>query len=251
MPNDTNKKPSFMRRFIPKAWVVLQFLFNSALGLGLTLTTIITLVLVGLTDIVKWVQHPYVYCTAAIFLFLWWTYIGIVILKNQNIIRTVRVVRNYAHTLITDPGWTAGVAKYPPNHLEHANKDALQLFCQFRNVHNEPLRVRIEDIRVVLDGRSCDDFASKRDDVIISPFGTKNINCGAVVWDVQKRHLLGTTSIKLIYGPVEGNFERIFILRNKIQIMINPENAPPGAAQSSLLAELVEEKDQPYAGQQN
>lgn len=188
----------------------------------------------------QWVQQPTVYTSAGVFLFMLWTYIGLTVLRDRQKPQFVRVAHDYAYGLILDGGWQPTFAKFASNHPNSPNAEAIMITCNYRNVSAGPLRMKIEEFRVILNNRTNDDSEIVPEQIFarLAPMG---IRCGGVPRDASESHLTGKLSLKFLYGHPDGDFVRRYTLKLNIQIAIDTLTK-----QFSISDHSVDIKDEPY-----
>ena len=208
--------------------------------LGLTVTILGTALVAISATIIHWVQSPSVYASAATFLFLLWTCIGISILRSRNATQTVRLAHDYAYSIILDGGWKILLGQAKPNHPTSPNEDSISLNLSFRNVCAGPIRVKVEEFHIVLDGRANEDSVSSLE-LRVPRMGQKGIQSGGIRRDTSKTNYSGTARLKLSYGPPEGPFVRTYKLRVKVQVAFDP-----ASGNGIVFDEITDESDIPY-----
>jgi hypothetical protein len=203
---------------------------------SLTVSVLVGALLATWGSALVWIQKPAVYVPALAFLFVLWVFVGLAILWNRKHPQSVRIAHEYAYSLIPE-ATQAMLAQVGPHH-----EPAVALVFNFRNVGAGPLRLRVEDLRVVIDARTNDDIPPNLE-VTLARMGSKGIRTivrrtpGMGVYE-------GTATLKLLYGPPDVKPVRRYIL--KVKVNINSDEAPPAAHYSD---EIVEEKDTPYSGE--
>lgn len=184
------------------------------------------------TTVLEWVEKPAIQVFAGVFLFSLWTIIGLSILRNRKIPNpveitnnpvSVRTVHDYAYGLILD-GISVSAGRFPKSHPTYPNGDALMLTCNYRNVSQGPLRVRIEHYRVILNNRTNDEdpFQSDR---IFSRLQAMGMRSGGVPIDDDDSNLSGTISLQFIYGHPDSDYVRRYHLKVNIQVIIHSRNS--------------------------
>lgn len=166
-------------------------------GLSVSVGAVVVILLSFWSGAIHWLQEPNVYVPAFTFAFFFFVYTAI---KT----RVVRFVPEYEHAVAVEGGWAAVLAQFPADDASHGSESALTLLCRFRNVCTAPLRVKVEEFDVRLDGRAYGhsqntlEFEWQR-------LSTKTINSPLIVRDPAKQNLIGAASVKLLYGPLRKN----------------------------------------------
>jgi hypothetical protein len=186
-----------------------------------------------------WVQHPYVYVPAFVFLFVLWTYIGIMVLTSRGSVQTVKIAHEYAYALITDGGGSVQLIQTNDKHPTHPNTTGLSIQLNFRNVSAGPIRVRVDEFRVNLDNRSSQD-PDTTPTLIMARLSPRGVRSGIVPRDANKTNLFGTLTARLTYGPPDGPYCRQYRARERIEVVINQ------VGQVLLSDEIIEEADVAY-----
>lgn len=96
--------------------------------------------------ILAWVQQPYVYFSAGVFIFVLWTSIGIKVLFDARKPRIVRSLHDYAYALVCE-GCTLA-------RDEESDNGAFQIGINFRNFCNGPMKLKVTDFRVIIGDRT-------------------------------------------------------------------------------------------------
>jgi hypothetical protein len=217
---------------------VLQFLF--AAYPTFTWSVITTAFLARFTGVIHWVQQPNVYFTAAVFLFILWTFIGLLNLRDRQRTSTVRIAHDYAYSLINEGGWQAVLIRTPPNHVQHPNMDALSITLGIRNVGHGPLRMRVDEMRVVLNSRTSDGLETAPE-LIFARLAVRGVKSGPIERDPALTFYQGTAAVRLSYGAPGGPWLRRYTIRANLSVNVNF-----GSSVASVLDDIVEEKDEPY-----
>jgi hypothetical protein len=215
---------------------VLQFLF--AAFPAITFSVVVTTILAVYTNALVWVSQPSVRAVAGIFIFLLWTYIGIAILRDRQNPRLVRIAHDYSYSLICEGPWQALMVRTAANH-PHPNMDAVQIILPLRNVGAGPLRLRIEEFRIVLNRRTSDDSPVLT--LTLPRMGPKGVRSAPIERDPDLTQLDGTATCRFVYGPPEGDPVRRYTVRADLAVNIN---GPIGL----VIDNMVEETDEPIAG---
>lgn len=208
---------------------------------ALTVTALLTAMLAMFTSAVHWVQQPAVYATAGIFIFLLWTWIGLVVLRDQREPMSVRISHDYAYALIIDGGWQPIFGKFEPTHPSYPNADAVMMALGFRNVGAGPLRLKVEEFRVVLGGRTFDD-PQINPEITFARLSQKGVRSPAIKIDLGEQHHTGTAYCRFLYGPPEGAFQRKYTLRLSINV-----NIDMASRAINVMDNIIEEKDEVYS----
>jgi hypothetical protein len=114
---------------------ILQFL--SSIFPGLTMSAAGAAVAFYFQSVLDWVQQPAVYVSAIVFIFILWTYIGLIMLRDRNRPKLVKIAHDPAYGMILDGGVqptlvSLGEGKY-----------GVMLGIAYRNVSAGPLRLRV------------------------------------------------------------------------------------------------------------
>jgi hypothetical protein len=205
---------------------------------GLTIGAIGVWIVNYYTSILLWVQQPAIYSSMGVFLFILWTYIALTLIKDRREIKAVRIAHDYAYAIIVEGGWQAIFGKFPSNHPIHPNSDAFNLSCNFRNVSAGPLRLKVEEMRAIINSRTCEESPSI--ELIFARMGPKLVRSGAIPRDKNERNLSGSVHFKFIYGHPDGRFVRRYTLKMKVHIILDPVNNT-----AVVTDEIIEEKDEP------
>lgn len=206
---------------------------------GVTVTLAGTALVALSASVLHWATNPAVYASAGTFLFFLWTFVAIAVLRDRQKIKTVRIAHDYAYSLIIDGGWQQPViGKFEATHPNHPNENALVLVMTFRNVGAGPLRLRVEEARIVLGGMT-NDFSPT--EFIFARMAPKGVRPGAIKLDLNKPQQTGTATFKFVYGPPDGEFVRRYFLRLDIQLNLDMENHAVMIQDS-----IKEETDIPY-----
>ena len=208
--------------------------------LGVTVTLIGTALITLSSAALNWIDRPAVYIPAAVFLFFLWTFIGVAILRAKQKPQTVRIAHEYAYSIIPDSA-TLSLGQFAPNAPANAGEDAISIIYNFRNVSAGPLRLVVEEFRVVLDGRTSADPETPKLELMFARLAPKSLRSGGIPRNKEKKHLLGTVSIKFYYGPPDGEFLRVYALKTELQVGFD-ESGLIGALQDRTVLET----DMPY-----
>src|SRR5580658_5958668 len=157
-----------------------------------------------------WVQRPLVYVPATVFLFCLWTYVALWVIWSRRTPLTVRVAHEYAYSLIPEPS-QVNLAKIGPS-----QDDGFALIYNFRNVGAGPVRLRIEDFRVVIGGMTNDD-PPQQPEVTFARMAQKGIRA-LVKRQVGKGTYEGTATAKILYGPPDSESVRRYTYRVKLNL---------------------------------
>lgn len=204
----------------------------------------LTAILAYYTSALQWVQQPYVYSCARIFLFLLWTCIGISILRNQRRIlpvrlddtSTVRIAHDYAYSLVVEN------FHLQPLKITDKIENGLQITCYLRNVGVGPLELITESVDLVIDGKTSKELdLTAPIKTIFARQALKGISAAPVEIDGNKNTLSGYAIFKVLYGEPCKNPERRFTLKIKIHIALDQATKA-----YHMIVEGAEEKDEPY-----
>lgn len=178
-----------------------------------------------------WVQNSRVQSAVIVFLVLFWTYIGFVVLRSQRKPTSVRVYHDYAYALAFEIA----------NPLIDPDKPGfIMANFSFRNVGAGPAKCLMEDMRVILDGRTADHPITVSREFIVPRGTAKAYRSAAIPWDQTRTRLEGTADITLLYGHPDIGYERK--LRLKFELGVGIQNGAPVA----LTAGIISEIDSPY-----
>jgi hypothetical protein len=200
---------------------VLQFL--SSIFPGLTMSAAGAAAALYFESAIELIQQPIVYVPASVFLFLLWTYIGLATLTARQRPQIVRMVHDYAYGLILEGHPTIVMGKFPNDHAAFPGGFALMLNCNYRNVSHGPIRLRVEEFRVVLNNRT-NDNSDASVELFFARLAAMGIRSGGVPIDTDAKQLDGTLTLKFVYGHPDGDFDRRYTLKLNIHIMVNLEN---------------------------
>jgi hypothetical protein len=184
------------------------------------------------TGAVEWIQKPHVYIPILVFGYL---FLMIATLKS----RLVKIKSEYEHAISPEGGPVVLHAQFPSDHKSHGNEAALLLAHNFRSVCNSAMRVRVEEFDIELDGRSFKKGHPPFPDSVWARLSQKTINCPMIVRDQSKTNLIGSASIKILYGPVNGRLTRRYTMITELEVMIQPQGI--GAIEA-----ITTETDEPY-----
>jgi hypothetical protein len=203
---------------------------------GLTISVIGASIVAYFNSALEWVRLPTVYITAATFLFILWTYIGLSAIIRRRKPQIVTIHHDYAYGLSPE-GMLAMVGSFPSNHPIRPNGKAIAIVCNFRNASAGPLRMRIEEARVNLNNKSNDESINQVD-LILPRMAQKSIRIGAIPVEQNEDKMTGSVILRLNYGHPDEEFSRTYIVRTKIQVIASSGQAIPD--------DIIEERDIPY-----
>jgi hypothetical protein len=156
------------------------------------------------------VQDPRIQTGAEVFLAVFWTYIGFVVLRTKRLPTSVRIYHDYAYGLAFEMAQLAIDPDLP---------DHLAVNFSFRNVSAGPIKCRVEDMRVILAGRTADHPDSMPKEFMIPRVTAKGYRSAAIPWDQSKNSTIkGAADLTIIYGHPEIGYERK--LRMKFELGI-------------------------------
>lgn len=92
------------------------------------------------SNAIAWVQAPAVYVPWLVFAYCLWMCIAMAVILGFKKARKVKIVHDYAYSLIVEGGWQATLGRLPPNHPTNPNADAIILSMGFRNTGSGPLK---------------------------------------------------------------------------------------------------------------
>lgn len=212
-----------------------SFLAN-AIALLATNWGIVVSVIIGIgaglwTLASAWIQNPRVQSGVEVFLAILWTYIGFVVLRSHKMPTTVRVFHDYAYALAYEAA-TPG--------LDPEQPDLISFVFVFRNVGVGPIKARVEDLRVIFDGRTADHPEMMSKEFIVPRVTAKTYRSALIPWDKKKNRANGTADITILYGHPEIGYERK--LRIKLELAMGIENERP----VGFSAGIISETDSPY-----
>ena len=119
---------------------------------------------------------------------------------------------------------------------------ALQVGFNFRNVSTSPLRVRIEEFRLMIEDRTCPD-PDNAIELTVPRLSARAIRSGAFKKDVIKEHNIGTLSVQIIYGPADGEFLRRYHFKTKLQFAFQQTEGQVTAG--AIHEDFISDKDEP------
>lgn len=215
-------------------------LHGIAMYMGVTVGVVVGLVVAWLKEPVEWIRQPGVYVPALAGLFTLWTYIGVRITRRWQSIQTVKIAVEYPHALIVSGGWKLTLGQFGASH-QLAGKPAATLTLFVKNTCAGPVFVKVEEIRLVLNGRTHNDTPSTSQ-VVLAREADQGFRTASVEFDSGSANSSGTAVLKLLYGPPGGRLERRFIVRSKIQI----GHQLSDKSKWVLADELIEKTDTPY-----
>jgi len=174
-------------------------------------------------------SDPRVQITGNVFLWLFWTYIGVSILRRLSAgIKTIPV-----------PDFERGVAieQWQPVYDHNSEDAAFQLGVTVRNVTNLPMRIIVDEFRVIIDNRTLPD--SPPVESVIARFGVKGVVTPAFKKSAIQGNMKGQAIIRIRYGRTSGPLEREFKHRANFNI-----RAPaPGSSEVLGFASSIEFED--------
>ncbi len=180
------------------------------------------------------VQNPRVNAAVWVFLALYWTCIGAVVLRHLKNPRSVRIFHDYAYALS------------PENlllNLDPSMPNKIILNFGFRNVGAGPIKMHVEELRVILDGRTEDHPDTVGRDVLIPRATWKGYRSPAIPRDLTREEIKGTADIVVLYGHPELGYERKFHIRYEVGIQF-PKSFP--VEQPIFGSGILLESDSPY-----
>lgn len=207
-------------QFITTNWVV-------------TMSAIFTIISGLFDSVILWLQKPYVYTSAGVFLFFLWTFIGLSILRRNSKPILTKGVPDYSYGIIQQGVAEALIGDFPNGH-QNAGMKGLSVGLGFCNMSNGPIRLKTEDLRVVINGRTTDD--SPNIELIFPKLATKIIRSASVPVDFPSAGT-GTITLKVVYGHPDEMPCRRFSLRLRANYNVNDAN-------SSVFTEILEETDE-------
>ncbi|MBN8521113.1 MAG: hypothetical protein J0L77_04340 [Alphaproteobacteria bacterium] len=171
-----------------------------------------------------------------------WTLIGIIIIKNLNKPRPVKIVHDCAYSLaITSVALS--IFKFPNNHISHQNKSGIALLLGIQNLSNSPLKVRVKNINLVLSGRAI--VGAPNDVNLYIPMGTlKSIRSGLVEYIPTQRELNGYFSCEVDYGPWDKEYQRTYTCRS--DIFANIVNSNDDSYEITTSTESIQDDDREF-----
>jgi hypothetical protein len=178
------------------------------------------------------IQNPRFQAGIVAFLAVLWTTIGFVFLRNQARPTSMRLFHDYAYALAFEGAQLLLAGDVP---------DAVMINFTFRNVGAGPIRFRVEDMRVILDGRTADHPETVGKEVIVPRVNANGYRSAPIPLDRSKKDgVRGTGEITMIYGHPDGSFERK--LRVKLELGMGFENRNPVGFNAGIMSEV----DSPY-----
>ncbi len=145
-----------------------------------------------------------------VFLAVLWTSIGVRVIIAQNRPRIVKTAHEYPYSVIIE-----GIA---PIYNQGSADRAFSIAVNFRNVGAGPIRIRLEELRIVVGDRTLPDSPSPAD-MVLARLAARAYQSGGFKRDVLKGEMTGSLTFSVIYGPPDGNFIRRFKLRAKIHVV--------------------------------
>jgi hypothetical protein len=120
---------------------------------------------------------------------------------------------------------------------------ALQLGFEFRNVSHWPIRLRVEQFRLIIEDRTCAE-PEKKIEVRIPRIAVRGIRSGVFKKDVLKPRNIGTLDVTIVYGPADGDFLRRYRFRTKLHFVF-PHNEQGKIVSAGVGEEFISEEDVP------
>ena len=177
---------------------------------------IISAALTSIFDtILAWVQQPYVYFSAGVFIFVLWTSIGIKVLFDARKPRIVRSLHDYAYALVCE-GCTLA-------RDEESDNAAFQIGINFRNFCNGPMKLKVTDFRVIIGDRTV--APPENISIMILPRGAaKGFAYPAFKKDAVTPRATGNAFITIQYGHPEGEYIREFKAKMEISLRLDEKS---------------------------
>lgn len=158
-------------------------------------------------------QSPDVRLWAKIFLTGLWSVIGIIYLKNRNRAQSVRVFHEYAY----------GLAFETTAFGNTENSDEFVIGFSFRNAAAGPMKCLLEDMRIVVDGRTDNHPAGVLRELVMTRIGAKAFISPRIKKDPNKDSLVGSADITILYGHPDAEFIRKYRLKCDLSIKLAGE----------------------------
>ena len=92
--------------------------------------------------------------------------------------------------------------------------------CNMRNASAGPIRIKVEEMRDILNNRTNDDGPTDIN-MIFARLSQKGIRCGGVPFNSSDKKLNGTLSLKILYGGIDEVPSRQYTLKLNIQVIID------------------------------
>ena len=181
-------------------------------------------------DAFGFASDPHVQIGGSVFLWTLWTYIALSILyRLHHGIRTSPMV-DYAFGIIIE---NIGM------NVDAADDGRFQVVVNVRNICAGAIKIKITDIRLIIDGRTNPD--KELDALILPRLGTKGIAAHPFKKeDFKDGDMEGSLDFTIQYGPHDGDPVRQIRSRTKITIVKTPSPLPWGFSN-----EHVSEDDTP------
>jgi hypothetical protein len=176
------------------------------------------------------VQNLAVRSAAEVFIAALWTIIGLRVLAQSKRPQEVKIAHEYAYSII--------IENMTP--IFNDTEDfAFALAINFRNVGAGPLRVKLDELRVILGDRTLPDSPSPPE-LILPRLAPKAFKSGGFKREAISGTMTGSVFFSILYGPPDGAFARRFSFRAKLHVIEPKDGKGLGYAD-----EVLEEKDSP------
>jgi len=206
-------------------WSTVKFLWPA-----LTPAVILAAIIASVDGAIAWVQKPHVYIPALVFGYFF-------LLFSLVRRRRVQQVTDYEYGITGEGNWTAILASIPGKKPGDPLQDGLILVATFRSCCTAPIRLKLEEFKVVLDERTHIDQPEVRE-VVVPRFATKGVKSAFVPRDPKQMHLSGSVTIKLLYGPLNSKATRRYTLKCGVDINLG--------LQITVLLGFTDESDKAY-----
>jgi hypothetical protein len=158
-------------------------------------------------------NDPHVLTIGRVFLWTLWSYLGVSLLLRVH--RGIKVIEEIEciHAVNIEQLFLA----FDPT----AASSNVQIVAQYRNVSNRAIKLRVEDLRVVLDRRTIQEEDGKGapfPELIIPRIATKAVRSGPFNREELQERSEGLLDIAIEYGPHDGEFCRKYRHRSRIYV---------------------------------
>jgi len=205
---------------------------------GLTIAAFLTIIFSASETALLYVQEPEFWVPAVIFVFILWTVIGLMTLKNIGETKTVRLAHDYAYSFICEGFMVNLSSSDETKDVDFKTANNIIVTCILRNVGAGPSSVKIEVMDLRLDGR-----VPKKDftpiDVGFAKLSQKGIRSAAIERDLTKKILSGTIKVVGVYGPPNSDAVRQFTITSKLNVHVGDKTI-------EIDNYGIEEKDEVY-----
>jgi hypothetical protein len=180
-------------------------------------------------------NNPHTQIAVGVFLGTLWTYIGLRALLSFNKPVQMSPQPDYRYC-ISPEGYQLFI---DPEGIDLA----ISVGFQFRNVGNWPVRFRVEQFKLMIEDRICQE-PDEKIEMIIQRIGARGIRSGGFKKDVVKDRNTGLLDVIVIYGDPEGPFVRRYQFKTKLHFRFQ-EDLKGIITGGALSEESFSEKDSP------